>query len=171
MASGLQQELRKRRPFNVAEQEAALNIVRTADQIQLQFSRLFRSHGLTGPQHNVLRILRGHGGEGLPCQEIADQMITFDPDITRLVDRLLKASLVERHRAARDRRVVLVRITEPGREVLKALDEPVVDLHRRQLGHLTGAELAELSRLLVKVRSGGGSAHDQAEPGERAAGS
>lgn len=155
MTSSLQRELRKRKPFDVPEQEASLNIVRTADQIQLQFSRLFRSHGLSGPQYNVLRILRGHGGEGLPCQEIADQMITFDPDVTRLVDRLVKAGWVERYRTERDRRVVLVRIVEGGLKLLSALDDPVIALHRQHLGHLTREELAELNRLLVKVRSGG----------------
>ena len=86
--STLQAELKKRDPFDSLEQEAFLNLLRTTDQLNCEFTRLFMAHGLSGPQYNVLRILRGAGEEGLPCLEIASQMITRMPDITRLVDRL-----------------------------------------------------------------------------------
>ena len=153
--SALQHELRKRRPFGSAEEEAGLNLVRTQDYLQGEFARLFGAHGLSPPQYNVLRILRGHGGEGLPCQEIAAQMITRMPDITRLVDRLEQAGLARRARTAADRRKVLVKITAAGLERLARLDKPVLELHRRLLGHLTRDELAELNRLLVKARRAG----------------
>src|SRR5262245_24291838 len=94
----LQHELRKKHPFDSAEQEASLNLVRTQDHVQHEFSRLFEAHGASGPQYNVLRILRGTGGDGLPCLEIAAQMVTRMPDITRLVDRLERAGLVRRGR-------------------------------------------------------------------------
>jgi DNA-binding MarR family transcriptional regulator len=149
--SRLQHELQKRDPFDVPEQEVALNLARTADQLQLEFARLFKQRGLTEPQYNVLRILRG-AGTALPCLEIAGRMISHLPDITRLVDRLEGAKLVERHRTEADRRVVLVGITDAGLEVLGALDAPVLELHRRQLGHLSAEEMAELNRLLVKAR-------------------
>jgi DNA-binding MarR family transcriptional regulator len=151
----LQQELRKKHPFEVLEQEVSLNLLRTQDHLRQAFVRLFEEQGLSGPQYNVLRILRGHGGDGLPCLEIAAQMVTRMPDITRLVDRLEEAGLVERSRTAADRRVVLVRITRPGLEVLARLDRPVLELHRRQLAHLSRSELEELNRLLVKVRRPG----------------
>src|SRR5690349_19708554 len=153
--SALQEEINKRHPFECPEQEAALNVVRTADHLGQEFTRLFHGHGISGPQYNVLRILRGVGGDGLPCVDIAGQMITRMPDITRLVDRLEAAGLVARRRTEEDRRVVLVRITPAGLELLARLDRPVLDLHRRQLGHLTRAELAELNRLLVKARRPG----------------
>src|SRR3954454_22771402 len=152
--SVLQDELKKRHPFDAPEQEAALNLARTAEQLQAEFSRLFKAHGITGAQYNVLRLLRGAGAE-LPCLEIAGRMITHLPDITRLVDRLEAAGLVERCRTDEDRRLVLVRITKPGLRVLAALDAPVLELHRRQLGHLAPEELAELNRLLVKARQPG----------------
>ena len=152
--SVLQDELKKRNPFDAPEQEVALNLARTAERLQAEFSRLFKAHGITGAQYNVLRILRGAGAE-LPCLEIAGRMITHLPDITRLVDRLEAAGLVERYRTDEDRRLVLVRITKPGLRVLGELDAPVLELHRRQLGHLTPEELAELNRLLVKARQPG----------------
>ncbi len=153
--SALQEEINKRHPFECPEEEAALNLLRTVDHFGQEFTRLFHEHELSAPQYNVLRILRGRGGDGLPCVEIAGQMITRMPDITRLVDRLEAAGLVERRRIEQDRRVVLVRITPAGLDILARLDRPVLDLHRRQLGHLTRAELAELNRLLVKARRPG----------------
>ena len=149
---GLQQELKKRSPFEVAEQEAMLNLLRTADRLQLEFVRLFRAHGLSPASYNVLRILRGEGGEGLPSLEIAGRMITSVPDITRLVDRLEAAGLVCRDRSGRDRRVVRVRVTDCGIDLLSRLDDPVVALHRRLLGHLDSHELDTLNALLVKAR-------------------
>ena len=148
----LQDEIKKRNPFDSPEQEVALNLARTDDRLQAGFARLFKRHGITGAQYNVLRILRG-AGEPLPCQEIAGRMVTHLPDITRLVDRLEQAGLVERSRTSEDRRLVLTRITEPGRRLLGELDEPVLQLHKLQLGHLTADELAELNHLLVKART------------------
>lgn len=150
--SVLQDELKKRLPFDLPEQETMLNILRTADQLHLEFTRLFRGHGITEPQYNILRILRGEGGEGIPCLEIASRMVTCVPDITRLIDRLESANLVARDRSAEDRRVVRVRILEAGLQRLRELDQPVKDLHRKLLGHLTREEMDEINRLLVKAR-------------------
>jgi len=152
---GLGDEIKKRDPFDSPEQEVALNLARTSDRHFGGFTRLFKGHGITAAQYNVLRILRG-AGEALPCQEIAGRMITQLPDITRLVDRLEEAGLVERSRTAEDRRVVLTKVTEPGLRLLGGLDGPVSALHKAQLGHLTGDELAELNRLLVKARGPAG---------------
>lgn len=149
--SDLQHELGKRNPFESLEQEATLNLLRTQDYLATEFTRLFEAHGLSGPQYNVLRILRGHGG-GVPSNVIAGQMITRMPDITRLVDRLEKAGYVERGRIPEDRRVVLVKITPAGLELLRRLDQPVLDLHKQLLAHLSAAELEQLNALLVKAR-------------------
>jgi DNA-binding MarR family transcriptional regulator len=147
----LQRELKKRHPFDSPEQEAVLNIVRTSDQFQTRFLRLFREHGLTPSQYNVLRILRGEG-RPLPALEIADRMVQVVPAITGLVDRLEQQGLVTRERCTEDRRVVYVGLTDKAHRLLKDLDEPVLALHRRLVGHLKVAELMELSRLLEKAR-------------------
>jgi DNA-binding MarR family transcriptional regulator len=149
--SPLQIELGKRRPFDSAEQEASLNIVRTQDYLHGHFAQLLETAGISGPQYNVLRILRGHGA-GVPTQTIASQMLTRMPDITRLIDRLEQAGFAQRSRTPHDRRVVLVKITRTGLDLLARLDEPVLDLHHQLLGHLTKAELQQLNALLVKAR-------------------
>jgi DNA-binding MarR family transcriptional regulator len=147
----LQHELKKKRPFDVPEQEAALSVLRTSDQLQIRFARLLREHGLTPSQYNVLRILRGEG-KPLPILEIASRTITVVPGITGLIDRLEQAGFVNRLRCAKDRRVIHVALTDHGTRTLAALDEPLIALHRKLLGHLSQAELQELIRLLEKVR-------------------
>jgi DNA-binding MarR family transcriptional regulator len=82
-------------------------------------------------------------------------MITRDPDITRLLDRLEKRDLISRQREARDRRTVLVRITEEGLDLLGRLDEPVQAGHKKQLGHLGREQLKELCGLLQSARAPG----------------
>jgi DNA-binding MarR family transcriptional regulator len=147
----LQHELKKKHPFESLEQEAALNVVRTHDQLQIRFTRLFRDHGLTGSQYNILRILRGEG-KPLPILEIASRTVTVVPGITGLIDRLEQAGFVQRQRCEEDRRVIYVALTDKGMKTLADLDEPVVALHRKLMGHLSPHELNELSRLLEKVR-------------------
>jgi DNA-binding MarR family transcriptional regulator len=152
MASGrLRDELKKRNAFEAPEQEALLNLWRTGDCLQHRFARLFREHGLTSTQYNVLRILRGEG-RPLPCLEIAGRLIAAVPGITGLIDRLEALGLVARERSDDDRRVVLVRITPEGRARVDQLDRPVLALHRTLLGHLSAAELDALNRLLEKAR-------------------
>ena len=151
-SSRLQRELKKKGPFESPEQEAMLNILRTNDQFQNRFGRLFREYGLTPSQYNVLRILRGEG-KPMPCLEIADRMIQVVPAITGLIDRLERQELVRRERCTEDRRVVYIEITEKALGLLDEMDEPVQQLHRQLVGHLTRSELKELSRLLEKARA------------------
>src|SRR5690349_7054749 len=120
--SALQDEIKKRHPFDAPEQEVFLNLARTADCLQQAFAKLFKERGISQAQYNVLRILRGAGTE-LPCLEIAGRMISHLPDITRLVARLEAAGLVERSRIPSDRRVVLVKVTTKGLTLLEELDQ------------------------------------------------
>jgi len=147
----LQHELRKKRPFESPEEEAALSVLRTGDQLQIRFARMLREHGLTPSQYNILRILRGEGKQ-LPILEIASRTITVVPGITGLIDRLEQAGFVNRVRCEKDRRVIYVALADHGTKTLAALDEPLVALRRKLLGHLSQAELKELIRLLEKVR-------------------
>lgn len=149
--SRLQHELKKKRPFDSPDQEAILNILRTSDQFQNRFGRLFREFDLTHSQYNVLRILRGEG-KPMPCLEIGDRMIQVVPAMTGLLDRLEKQGLVLRERCTQDRRVVYVTLTDSAKDLLKRMDGPVSKLHHQLIGHLTQSELKELSRLLEKAR-------------------
>lgn len=150
--AGLQHELKKRRPFESPEQEAILNLLRTNDQFDNRFGRLFREHGLTSSQYNVLRILRGEG-KPLPCLEIAERMIQVVPAMTGLLDRLEQQELIRRRRSTEDRRVIYVELTDKAGTLLRTLDEPVSKLQHKLVGHLTKTELKELSRLLEKARA------------------
>jgi DNA-binding MarR family transcriptional regulator len=115
-----------------------------------ELNNLLKQHRLSEPQYNVLRILRGAGEKGLPCQRIAERMLTRLPDITRMLDRLEKAGWVERQRSTEDRRVINVMIRQRGKELLSQLDQPVLQLHSRQFQNLEPVELTELNRLLSK---------------------
>ena len=150
--TSLQQEIKKKTPFDLPEQEAMLNLLRTADQLQIRFSRLFRRFGLTPQQYNILRILRGEG-KPLPILEIAARMITVVPGITGLIDRLEAGGLVERKRCSEDRRVIYVAITSKAIALLDQIDEPLLKLHREVLGHMSREELKSLTQLLEKARA------------------
>jgi MarR family 2-MHQ and catechol resistance regulon transcriptional repressor len=151
MPSRLQRELKKRGPFQSLEQEVLLNIARTGDQLLVRGERLFREHGLTASQYNILRILRGEG-KPLPMQEIASRTVQVVPGITGLTDRLESAGLVRRERSTEDRRVIFVSITDKALKILAELDEPLVAYEKKLLGCLSQAELRELIRLLEKIR-------------------
>jgi DNA-binding MarR family transcriptional regulator len=148
----LKDEIKKKHPFEHPAEEAYLNLLRTAAVLSARFEDVFKPTGLSEPQYNVLRILRGVGGCGLPSTEIGARMIARVPDVTRLVDRLEAAGLVERCRIAEDRRVVQVKVTKKGLKILGNLDEPLTHVNRELFRHMSRAELGEMSRLLEKAR-------------------
>ena len=158
MAGKLQHELRKERPFDSLEQEAYLNVIRTADVLVRDTSEVLKPAGLSTVQYNVLRILRGMkctGGPdtGLACREVAERMITRDPDMTRLLDRLEKRGLISRCREEKDRRVVRTCITQAGLDLLASLDDVMLASHKRQLQHLGDDRLGQLITLLEEART------------------
>lgn len=153
MPRGLQAELKQKIPFTSREQEAYLSLLRTADALQTQVEARLKDFGLTGTQYNALRILRGAGPEGLPCREIGDRMITHDPDITRLLNRLEVRGLVERTRARHDRRVIYGKITAAGLKLLREMDAPIEKYGREMLRHVGQQKLKELIELLELVRN------------------
>lgn len=141
------------RSAHPVEQDAYLELQRTADALARGVADVLKPAGLTPAQFNVLRILRGVGVAGATCCEVGSRMITRDPDVTRLVDRLEKRGLVARARDSADRRVVLQRITPEGLRLLAGLDDRIVETHRAQLGHVGHARLQELIELLEVART------------------
>jgi DNA-binding MarR family transcriptional regulator len=142
---------RTNRRAGTREEAAFLDLMRTTDALSRQLAPVLKERDLSPTQYNVLRILRG-APQGLPCGEIGNRMITRDPDITRLLDRLEKRELISRHRETMDRRTVTARITPVGLKVLAELDDPVQEAHRRLLGHLGAKRLRQLSELLAACR-------------------
>ena len=145
-------ELGKRRRTTYSEEAVFLDLLRTTDILSRGLVHVLKAEELSATQYNVLRILRGTP-EGLPCGEIARRMITRDPDVTRLLDRLERRGLISRWREKKDRRTVMARITPDGLKLLTRLDEPVQDAHRKQLGHLGRKRLGTLTELLRVARS------------------
>jgi len=134
-----------------SEDRAFIALQKAADKLALQAEQLLKSNGLTGAQYNVLRILRGAEPQGLACSSIAERMISHDPDVTRLLDRMEKRRLITRHRQSDDRRVVKTRITSGGLELLKRLDPMVRKLHKRQFAHIAAARVRILADLLDEI--------------------
>jgi DNA-binding MarR family transcriptional regulator len=129
------------------EEAAFVDLLRTCDLLSRGLTQLLKAEDISATQYNVLRILRG-SPEGLPCGEIASRMITRDPDVTRLLDRLERRGLI-----SRSRRAVMGRITGEGLKLLQRLDEPIQEAHRKQLGHLGRNRLWALTELLAAARA------------------
>jgi MarR family transcriptional regulator, organic hydroperoxide resistance regulator len=148
----LQDEIKQRRPFGSLEEEAYLSLQRTADALARRAAEVLKPSGLSATQYNVLRILRGAGDEGLACREIGNRMITHDPDITRLLDRLEGRGFIVRARSEKDRRVITTRITAEGRDTLRRLDPLVTRMPQDLMGRLDKKSLRALTGLLDRLR-------------------
>ena len=152
MPRRLRDEIKQTKPFASLEQEALLSIERTAAVLGHALAEAIKSFGVTSTQYNVLRILRGAGERGLCRNEVRERLVAQVPDVTRLLDRLQAMGLVVRERGAADRRLVTTRITREGLRLLERLDAPILEIHRRQLGHLGERNLRTLIDLLASAR-------------------
>ncbi|HEX8685944.1 MAG TPA: MarR family transcriptional regulator [Pyrinomonadaceae bacterium] len=153
MAAKVQKESGRTRPVGGREEDVYLSMLRTVELLSRGVAETLAAADLTPTQYNALRILRGAGDAGASCTEVSERMVTKDSDVTRLLDRLEARGLISRGRDAKDRRLVLARITDEGLRVLAELDGPVEETHRRQLGHLGEKQLATLDTLLMTARN------------------
>jgi len=133
------------------EDRVFIALLKAADTLAQEAEQVVKGNGLTGAQYNVLRILRGAEPEGLACSTIAERMISHDPDMTRLLDRMEKRNLITRQRQSDDRRVVKTRITARGLDMLRRLEQPIRALHKRQFGGMTAAQVRTLAGLLGEI--------------------
>jgi DNA-binding MarR family transcriptional regulator len=155
MAKTIHHEIHQTKPFRSLQEQLVINLMRTTRAVEESWIQyLKRSEGISQSQYNILRILRGARPTAVKISEIADRMITRDPDVTRLVDRLIKQGLVRRERDTEDRRVVLVEITGAGLAMLARLDGPASEYTEGALAGLKPAELRMLDALLNEVRAG-----------------
>ena len=130
-------------------------LVTTAERFEREVVELLKAASLSPSQYNILRILRGAGDAGLTCGQVGGRLVRHDPDVTRLMDRLVRRGLVERSREEQDRRIVRSRITAAGLDLLATLDRPVDALHERQFGHMSERRLGALKTLLAEAGSRG----------------
>ena len=148
----LRREIDQAVPFVSTAVEALLTLQRTSDELVGESSALLKSFGVTVAQYNALRIVRGSGPMGIPTHEVGRRLIKRDPDVPRLLERLVAAGLVKRHRCSEDRRVTRCILTPAGAELLEQVAPRLEALHARQFGMLSEAEQVQLVKLLDRVR-------------------
>jgi DNA-binding MarR family transcriptional regulator len=155
MAQTIDREIRQTKPFRSLQEQVVINLMRTTRAIEESWIQyLKRTEGISPSQYNILRILRGARPKALKISDIADRMITRDPDVTRLIDRLIKQGLVRRERDTDDRRVVLVEVTGAGLALLTRLDTPAGEYTDSAMAGLKPQQLRTLDTLLNEVRAG-----------------
>ncbi len=120
IARGLQEELKQSKPFTCTEEEAYLNIMRTAALLDHALAQALKPYDITGTQYNVLRILRGAGADGLSRNAVGERLVRSVPDVTRLLDRMEELGWIVRERGSSDRRYVNTTITKKGLELAAA---------------------------------------------------
>jgi DNA-binding MarR family transcriptional regulator len=152
MPTTLREELKQRKAFTSLEQEAQLSVLRTSAMLVDAFERILKPYGITTTQYNVLRILRGAEPDGLCRNDVRDRMLTRMPDVTRLLDRMEEAGLIDRTRETSDRRMVMTRITAKGKRLLDDLEDDVEREHERAFAALTKEQMRILIAHLAAVR-------------------
>ena len=152
MSGRLATEIKQTKPFALLEEEAILNLGRTYEYLQQRLGDLLKDYQLTPTQYNMLRILRGAGSDGVTCSQACERMISPDPDITRLLDRMEARKLISRERSKQDRRVVITCITPEGLELVNQIDKPLTALLRKHLGRVGKDRLTSLIDTLEALR-------------------
>lgn len=147
----LEQEIHMTR-FASVKQRTWLNLLVTASRVTADVSVIFKNHGLTEQQYNVLRILRGRYPDPINLCDIQERMIDKSSNATRLVEKLRKKGLADRHTCAENRRKVDICITDTGLELLDELDPEVEGKINDLFRNLDKDEIARMDELLEKFR-------------------
>jgi DNA-binding MarR family transcriptional regulator len=150
--SSILAELKQTRPFATKAQEATVALLRTTDVVRRRLARVVERERITLQQYNVLRILRGAGGQPMSALDVAERLIEEAPGVSRLLDRLVAKGLIQRERSAEDRRRLECSITRKGLELLARLDEPIVRADSDAMSGLSAREIATLDDLLARIR-------------------
>ena len=134
------------------EKEVFHNFKLTYDKLVFELFDLFKDHGITLTQYDVLETIKKASRTGLPLLKIGARMLSRQPDVTRIVDRLEDFGFVTRVRDTKDRRVVYVRLSRSGLALCEKIESSLLELHRDQFGHLSKSEMKLLNQLLIKTR-------------------
>jgi DNA-binding MarR family transcriptional regulator len=141
----------QQRAFTSPHQEAMLSVMVCSDVLLRLMEELTEPHGITSAQYNVLRILRGVYPGGHPRREIIQRMIQVAPDVTRLIDRLEKNSLVRRDKSTEDKRLSMTFITEKGLSLLDLIQPQLDEVNRKLWQNLSEDEALALAKLCDKL--------------------
>jgi DNA-binding MarR family transcriptional regulator len=142
----IRERLQQRR-FHTLADEAVVSLMVAAEHFDQAIAPVWERHGVTGDQYNVLRILRGVYPGGHPRNEVARRMIHRAPDVTRMLDRLVRQGLVARIRNPDDRRESIATITKAGLAALERIDPEVHATQTAVTSSLSGRDLKQLVRL------------------------
>ena len=127
------------------------NMMFTSSWVRNSFADLFKAYGISSPQFNILRILRG-ANDWVAMSNVKSVMVEKSPNATRLADKLIAKKLIERNRSDSDRRVVYVKITAKGLKLLKKIDDNNSGGHMEFLDRITEKEAKQMSKILDKLR-------------------
>ena len=134
------------------EKKAFRNLKRTYDAIHVNFFKLFKSFKITGAAFDLLETILLSKKASLSIQDLSERMVTRQPNITRTVVGLELAGLLKREKSENDRRIVLVKLTNYGYQLIESIRVQLLELHKAQFAHLSEDELRTFIYLLEKVR-------------------
>jgi DNA-binding MarR family transcriptional regulator len=151
----LKEELKLKKGFEMAEHEALLNIYYTTTSLKKRADVFFKTFGLTDVQFNVLMLLTYQGGpeEGLSQAELSNMMLVNRANITTLIDRMEKASLVVRTSVSNDRRTNIIKLTAKGKKIFEKTEPLYVEMVKLAMAGCNQAEQKKLVATLEKVRA------------------
>jgi DNA-binding MarR family transcriptional regulator len=142
----------KTKPIHDPHLRAMLNIMVTGAWLQSRMNLLLKPFGLSEPQYNVLRILRGQQGQPMNLYEIGDRMVHPTSNVSRIIDKLLEKGWAERSTCSENRRRVDISITQSGLALLDAI-HPVLEAHACDFaGRISAEEARRLSDSLEALR-------------------
>ncbi len=133
--------------------QAIYQIITTGHWVTDEITKTLKVYGVTEPQYNVLRILRGAKGKPITVGAILDGMVQRSSNITRIVDKLVAKGFAERKECLTNRRKMDIVITPMGLIMLKQLDKKVKAFHQPYFNKLNPEELITLKALIQKLKS------------------
>jgi DNA-binding MarR family transcriptional regulator len=147
---------KRRRPAPIENnpvEDVVVSVVRLGLTLLSLLDKFFGDYGITMLQFNILRVLyvRDPDCQGLPSGSFAERLLTLNPDIPRMIDRLVKAALIERAPSPTDRRVVLVKLTQEGIDLMEEVTPSLLEHNRKLFGDMPHPELAKLAELAFRA--------------------
>ncbi|MEN9345166.1 MAG: hypothetical protein RLZZ60_635 [Bacteroidota bacterium] len=138
--------------FSNLHEKAIVNIIFTANAVQDALKMIIKPYGISLPQYNVLRILNGRKKGYATCGDLKVVMLDKNPDVTRLCDKLVDKHLISRHCNAKNKRQILLQISDKGEDVLAQIN-PKIYAFYEQLNALNQNDIAQLSDCLDAIRN------------------
>jgi DNA-binding MarR family transcriptional regulator len=138
--------------FSNLNEKAIVNIIFTANALQEALKMIIKPYGISLPQYNVLRILNGRKKGYATCGDLKAVMLDKNPDVTRLCDKLVDKAMISRHCNAKNKRQILLQISDKGEEVLAQIN-PKIYAFYEQMSALNQNEIVQLSDWLDALRN------------------